>query len=112
MMEADGQGQPARDPADPGGGVEGQCRGERTEQQVEDPMRVGRLEEEVAGGIAGVGGVAGLRQIDRLVDVGHRPRAGGGEQGRDGGDFGEPTPPGTAGRRIPPIAFVCHRAHV
>jgi hypothetical protein len=122
MAKPHGEGEPAEHAAQPRGLRERQRRGEGSEEHVKDAMGVGRLEKKIAGGPVGVGSVAGLRQIDRLVDVGHGPGRGRGEHEDDREHFaGGREPRGPLPRcgeilRWPPVAssaaFVRHRSHL
>jgi len=86
MAETCRHGQPSEPAADPGGGLQRQGPRERAEEQVEAAVGGGCFQEEVAGAPGRVGGVAGLREVDRLVDVGNRPGRESGEPGREPGD--------------------------
>jgi hypothetical protein len=109
VTKADGQREPAREAADPGGGLQRDRGRQRAEQQVEDAVGVGRLEEEVAAAPGRVGGVPGLREVDRLVDVGRRPRCRGRE--RRGHDRALRHGPGPASRTAV-AAFACQATHL
>ena len=90
MPKADGQREPAREPPDPRRLVERHRRGERSEDAIEDAMGIGRLEKEVARGPRRIHGMPRLREVDRLVEIGHGPGTGGCEGRHDHCDLDAP----------------------
>ena len=114
--ESTGQRQPAEPPADPGRLFErDRCR-ERPHEQVKHAVGVGGLEEKIPLAPGRVGEVPCLREVGRLVDIGHGPGPGGREDREDRQHFNPgacPAAPrslrGMRPCRVCAVAFPGHR---
>jgi len=109
VAEPDREQRPAGDPAEPRRLIEWQRRGDRSRHQVEDAVRVGRLQKKITTPPRGIGGMPRLREIHRFVHVGCGPGAGRGERGGDEQAFEEGTGPT---RLSIAAAFTRHAMHL
>ena len=99
MSKSAGQCQPAQPSPDPRGLFQCKCNGQGPQKLIEDSVSLRRFQKKIPGNPCWVGEVPRLRQVVRLVDIGHSPSTCGGKECGDADYFSPRVRPSPSGRR-------------